>query len=280
MSAPRLTLEGARTLLAELVRDSAPRALRPGPIAFGDPVFGVRPSQGMIDAAGQAWEVTHRWSAAALPDEQLRRLGCYVAQQQAAGYELARAAQGGVQLLLERMRNGTALQPWDGLELLGAWRDQSAAGCPWQFWGRARWTYPGGRFDGETLAGEIVALYVRWRWDHIMDPAFPRARELWTGRVYRFDPGATGLDASVSCPRSPQLLPTVHPDDVQRVEIVPELLGAFGMPAPAEAGHLEQQDAAAREDLCRRADRWLREHGANAARWEPGVEAKRAEGGQ
>lgn len=251
------------TLLDDL-RVSA-ESFAPAWLSFGRPEYregpppaDEDPPRGWVDAQGQCWEAVSTWPANRLPAKEIRTLEARIRQGRAGGYQQAIFGRDGRDILVERLPQATSLIRWHGLIPAGDWIDQSAAGCPWQFYRRMRWVHPATGAGAQRT--EYVMLYLRWRQDHILDPAFPRERELWTGRVYRYDADARGLggflDRDVG--ESPNLLPTDHPDDVAAMAPSGGLLARLRQaPTALKPGFTEVMEDAAKRALCEAAHAWL-----------------------
>ncbi len=194
-----------------------------------------RPFEGLISPDGTAWECFD----APTRISELRNFARRVREQQAAGYTQAIVTVDGRRFLAEHFRD--SIKPWDGLDLVGEWHDDSCSGDPWQHWTEA--TFRGGR----------VALYIRWR-HH--DP--------WTGNVVRLAPGDDPRWL-YRYPWSPNLLPTDPP-------IVNEqpvgLLVRLSLDTPPHDPWITEDDVRrAKREIQTRADTWLCDHVDDSAAW-------------
>jgi hypothetical protein len=117
-----------------------------------------------------------------------KRIADYMRLQKASGYDIEQVTVDGHEVLAERFRDN--VMPWDGLDLVGQWHDDSCGDDPQQHWTEG------------SFRGHAVIVYIRWRGD---DP--------WTGFVVKVPPGVSGKFAFFyKYPWSPNLLPTDQPE--------------------------------------------------------------------
>ncbi len=193
-----------------------------------------RAFEGLIDPNGNAWEIFDVPEKPGLLREFARR----IVNQGTAGYQQAIVTVAGRQLLAERFYD--ILKPWDGLDLVGPWRDDSCDGMPWQH-------YVEGSFQGQR-----VALYIHWRGS---DP--------WTGHAVHLEP-SDDITLLYKYPWSPNLLPADKPEPERATDLL-SLLDA----QPYDPWITEDELDRAKRVIYERADLWLCKNVNDPTTWLP-----------
>lgn len=231
-----------------------PTGWRKSVLCFGEPRLDGG-FVGLVSPDGQAWEIFNQDLTIS------KQMEKRIAQQIKVGYEYRRVCLDNEMFLVERYTHSQALKIWSGLKPLAETWDIDGP-CPYQGTLPVEWVKPGG------LETESLTLYLYWR-SFGIDPE----GVVWKGYIHRYDKQRDGWLACLTCPSSPNLLPTLAPRDAP-----PRPKGFLLFSAPmAEVGFLEDQEENAKQVLLEKASLWLRSHGTDPSSWERPVPKSKIE---